>query len=141
MQFIMGFEFMNRAMETGFAKFNIIGKKMFDVLNTARLLRDDIKVFALTHSEEIQKDFDTIRKMKTLGKLLDSAITLEGLFTVLLYTHTEWDDKAEKSTYHFITNKTGEYPSKSPYGMFRNIKIPNDLGYVSEKVDEYNNAE
>jgi hypothetical protein len=135
----MGFEFMNKAMETGFAKFNAIGKKMFDVLNTSRLLRDNIKVFVLTHSEEIQKDFETVRKMKTLGKLLDSAITLEGLFTVLLYTHTDWDEKEEKGNYFFVTNKTSDYPAKSPYKMFDNIKIPNDLGFVADKIDEYNN--
>ena len=71
-------------------------------------------------------------------KLLDDKVTLEGLFTVLLYTHSEWDDKAEKGSYFFVTNRTNDYPAKSPVRMFDSIKIPNDLGFVSRKIDEYN---
>lgn len=128
-------------MEKGFDKFSSIAKHAFDVLNQARLMREDIKIFVLTHSEEYQKDFETVRKMKTIGKLLDDKITLEGLFTVLLYTHSEWDDKNEKGSYYFVTNKTADYPAKSPYGMFDEIKITNDLGLVANKINEYNNAE
>jgi len=137
-QYILAFEFMAKALEKGFEKFSVMAKHAFDILNTARLLREDLFVFVLTHSEEIQRDFETIRKMKTIGKLLDDKVTLEGLFTVLLYTHTEWDDKAEKGYYYFITNRTNDYPSKSPMGMFEHIKIPNDLGYVKTKIVEYN---
>ena len=96
-------------------------------------------MFVLTHSDEIHKDFETTRKMKTLGRMLDQNITLEGLFTVLLYTHSEWDDKEQKGSYYFITNRTSDYPSKSPIGMFDDIQIPNDLGLVVDKIDEFNN--
>jgi len=138
-QYVLAFEFMAKAMEKGFEKFSIMAKNAFDILNTGRSLREDLKVFVLTHSEELQKDFETVRKMKTIGKLLDDKITLEGLFTVLLYTHCEWDDKEEKGYYYFITNRTNDYPAKSPVGMFDKIKIPNDLGYVNEMINNYNN--
>lgn len=137
-QYILAFEFMAKALEKGYEKFSIMAKNAFDILNKGRKLREDLKVFVLTHSEEYQKDFETVRKMKTIGKLLDDKVTLEGLFTVLLYTHSEWDDKAEKGTYFFITNRTNDYPAKSPVRMFDSIKIPNDLGYVSNKINEYN---
>jgi predicted amino acid-binding ACT domain protein len=137
-QYVMAFEFMAKALEKGFEKFSVLAKHAFDILNTARTLRENLQVFVLTHSEEIQKDFETVRKMKTIGNLLDSKITLEGLFNVLLYTHTEWDDKSQKGHYYFITNRTNDYPSKSPIGMFDDIQIPNDLGYVSAKINEYN---
>jgi len=139
-QYVMAFDFMSKALEKGFDKFNVLGKKYFDIFDTGRQLRDGLKVFVLTHSDEVHKDFEVVRKMKTLGKMIDDKITLEGLFTVLLYTHTEWDDKEEKGSYYFITNRTSDYPSKSPVGMFDNIKISNDLGYVAEKIDEYNNG-
>jgi Cys-tRNA synthase (O-phospho-L-seryl-tRNA:Cys-tRNA synthase) len=135
----MGFKFIDKAMEKGYDKFNLLAKEYLAVLNTGRSLREDLKVFILTHSEEIYKDFEVVRKMKTLGKMLDQAITLEGLFTVLLYTHSTWDEKEAKAHYYFVTNKTSEYPSKSPIGMFDDIYIPNDLGYVADKIDEFNN--
>lgn len=138
-QYIMGFKFIDKAMEKGYDKFNLLAKEYLAVLNTGRSLREDLKVFILTHSEEIYKDFEVVRKMKTLGKMLDQAITLEGLFTVLLYTHSTWDEKEAKAHYYFVTNKTSEYPSKSPIGMFDDIYIPNDLGYVADKIDEFNN--
>jgi len=137
-QFVVGFEFMRKALEKGYDKFSSMSKHLFDITEIARNLRDDLNIFILTHSEETQKDFETIRKMKTFGKMFDQNITLEGLFTVVLYTHTEWDDKEQKGNYYFITNRTAGYPAKSPVGMFENIIIPNDLGYVAEKVNEYN---
>jgi hypothetical protein len=140
-QFLVGFEYMQKALEKGFDKFAKMAKHLFDVTETARTLRDDMKVFILSHSEETQKDFETVRKMKTFGKMFDQNITLEGLFTVVLYCHTEWDDKEKKGLYSFITNKTSDYPAKSPVGMFNDIEIPNDLGYVAEMIDKYNNGD
>jgi len=140
LQFIVGFEYMRKALDKGYDKFSAMGKHLFDVTDAARNLRDTLKMFVLTHSEEIQKDFETVRKMKTFGKMFDQNITLEGLFTTILYTHTEWDDKEGKGHYYFITNRTSDYPAKSPVGQFDDIMIPNDLGYVAEKIDEYNNG-
>lgn len=139
-QYVMGFKFMEKALEKGYEKFAILGKEYVDILNKGRTLRDDLKVFILTHSEEIVKDFETVRKIKTLGRMVDQNITVEGLFTVLLYTHTEWDDKEKVGHYYFVTNRTADYPAKSPIDMFDSIQIPNDLGYVAEKNDEYNNG-
>ena len=68
--------------------------------------------------------------------MVDDYLTLEGLFTVILYTKVSKgnDNKIE---YQFITNNDGEYPSNSPVGMFKDMYIPNDLGYVVEKIKEY----
>jgi len=135
----MAFGFMRKAMEKGYEKFNELGKDYFEIIDTARNLRDDLQVYFICHSEEIHKDFEVVRKMKTLGNMLDSKITLEGLFNIVLYAMSEWDDKAQKGNYFFVTNRTNDYPAKSPSGMFDNIKIPNDLGYVSQKVTSYYN--
>jgi len=140
-QYLMSFEFMEKALRKDWDKFNEIGKHAFDTFNIARKLREDIKVFVLTHADEIQKDFETVRKIKTIGKMMDNIIDLEGLFLVVLYTKVNWDSKAEKGEYLFITNRTNEYPAKSPVGMFKDIKIPNDLGLVAELIDKYNEDE
>jgi hypothetical protein len=75
--------------------------------------------------------------MKTVGAMVDAYLTLEGLFTVVLYT-TVNKVGDNKINYQFVTNNDGKYPAKSPYGMFKDIYIQNDLGFVSDSIDKYN---
>lgn len=76
--------------------------------------------------------------MMTVGRMVNDYLTLEGLFSVILYTNvTKGNDN--KIQYQFVTNNDGKYPAKSPIGMFPDLYIPNDLGYVSELVNNYNN--
>ena len=73
--------------------------------------------------------------MLTAGKMIDKQIKLEGLFTVVLYAITE--TKGDKTEYFFITNKYKKYPAKSPMGMFKELKISNNMKEVIETVNEY----
>lgn len=76
--------------------------------------------------------------------MVDSVITLEGLFDVLLYTETEYDSSEDKMNYYFVTNATSTCPAKSPIGMFdreTQIRIPNDLAIVVEAIDRYEYGE
>lgn len=136
--YIMSTEFLKRASENGFSKFSEIGQHMFNVVDTAKKLRSDLNVVFTFHDEFVDTGMDStpLRKIKTVGKLLDNSWTLEGLFTVLLYTKVEYDKDGEPS-YHFITNHQPNIPSKTPKGMFEDIKIDNDLQYVIKKVTEY----
>jgi hypothetical protein len=110
---------------------------MVDLFREARRLRDDIKVFYLTHPETIEDGGDIIGyKIKTAGKMLDNQIVLEGLFTVCLYTLVE-EAKDGVVSYSYLTNRYKKYPAKSPDGMFDEVKIPNDLSYIANKIDEY----
>lgn len=137
--YVMSFEFMKRATETGYTKFSQIGQNFLTILQTARQLRSDMKTFIISHSEPLTDGEDIISyKIKTIGKILDSNINLEGLFTVVLYTHTE-EDKDGNISYNFVTNKWKKFPAKSPMGMFDKTLIPNDLQLVSETVDKYYN--
>lgn len=107
------------------------------MLTTARKLRNDLKVFYITHSEAIEDDGHIVgQKIKTIGKALDNQIVLEGLFTIALYTHVG-EDKDENATYHFVTNRFRNYPAKSPMGMFSENLIPNDLQSVCNAIDDY----
>ena len=74
-----------------------------------------------------------------LKEFLDEKVELQGLFTVLLYTKTTWNETDKKLSYQFVTNRDNIYPAKSPYGMFKDLYIPNDLGYVAKCIDEYEN--
>lgn len=133
-QFIMAFEFMRRAKENGYGKFADIGVNMSKVVSAAKETRKDLKVFFLWHPEQ---DREVGYKMKTVGKMVDDYLTLEGLFTVVLYTRVT-KDANNKVNYEFVTNSDGEFPAKSPVGMFNELYIPNDLGIVIEAVDKYN---
>lgn len=137
-QFIMSEEFMANALKSGFDKFNKMAKNMYDVINTGISMRDDLNFVLLTHSEEIDGKTD----IKTLGKMLSDKVNLAGLFTVVLYTNVK--TTSQGSEYSFITNQIindrGIYVmAKSPRGMFEDKQIPNDLGFVLAKTEEYNN--
>jgi len=135
-QYIMAFEFMRRAKESGYGKFADIGVNISKIIEAARTTRNSLNVYFLWHPES---DMNGSFKMLTVGKMVDDYLTLEGLFTVILYA------KVSKSTdnkmqYQFVTNHDGQYPAKSPVGMFKDLYIPNDLGFVSEVINEYNTA-
>lgn len=69
--------------------------------------------------------------------MLDEKVTLEGLFTVVLFTDVSKDQKSGTLDYRFITQNDGSTTSKSPRGMFEDLFIPNDLNYVITKIEEY----
>lgn len=141
-QYILAEEFMAKALKKGYDKFNEIAKHGYDTINAGKTLRPDQNFICLAHS-----DFDSqtnTYKLKTIGKMLDDKINLAGLFTVILYTQVDAINKDGQTevTYNFVTNKfinnAGvEIPAKSPIGMFDDLLIPNDLGLVIKKADEY----
>ena len=135
--YIMGFNMVAKATETGFTKFSLMAKDMVELLRTTRQLRDDLVVFYFTHPETVEDAGEIISyKMKTAGKLIDNQINLEGLFTVVLYTNVE-EKKDGTMEYSFVTNRYRKIPAKSPDGMFEEIKLQNNLQTVIEKIREY----
>ena len=72
--------------------------------------------------------------------MLDSVITLEGLFTYVLFTRVV-KDESDGVQYRFLTNSDGTCTAKSPMGLFEDLLIDNDLDYVIKKIQEYNEGE
>ena len=135
--YLMGFNMVEKAMEKGYEKWSLIAKDMVNLFKEARKLRDDIKVFYLTHAETVEDSGEIIGyKIKTAGKLIDNQIVLEGLFTICLYTYVE-EKKDDSTEYSFITNRYRKFPAKSPNGLFNEIKIPNNLQIVVDAINEY----
>lgn len=135
--YIMGFNMVAKATETGFTKFSLMAKDMVELFRQARKLRDDLVVFYITHPEAIEDGGEIIGyKIKTAGKLIDNQVLLEGLLTVCLYTDVE-EKKDGTAQYSFVTNRYKKMPAKSPDGMFDEIKVPNNLQLVVDKVREY----
>lgn len=139
-QYLMAFEAMDRATEKGYEKFTQMAQHFYSVLKEAMAMRDDLKVFILAHSENLGDALNPSYKIKTLGKMIDNMITVEGLFTYVLFTTKRTNDEGIIE-YKFITNSDGTNTAKTPMGCFKDILIDNDLQYVIDQIDEYNNEE
>ena len=127
-QYIMAFQYMRRIKENGWDKYNDIQSDFFNVIEVAKQLPEEKIVFFLSHIETKE---DGRQKIKTIGKMLDEKITVEGMFTVVLKTLVS-DGK-----YYFATQNSGMDTVKSPIGMFPSSVIDNDLKYVTEKIRNY----
>lgn len=131
-QYLLANEFMRRSGELGYQKFTDMAKNYWSLI--AETITRDLPaskiVYLMSH---IERDQNGNEKAKTIGKLLDEKITVEGLFTIVLKTHVE-DGK-----YTFITQNNGFDTVKSPMGMFESVEIDNDLKFVDDKIREYYN--
>ena len=136
-QYVMGFEAMDRAKEKSYDKFTDIAQHAYQVLKAAMNMRDDLNVVILTHSENIGDNVAAMYRMKTLWKMLTSVITLEGLFTYVLFTTILRTDDG-KAQYKFITNSDGSCTAKTPMGLFEELYIDNDIDYVVKQIKKYN---
>lgn len=128
-QYLMCFDAFARAKEKGYDKFTDLALSFY---NLVRFIIDqtppDCIVYLLQH---VETDSSTGRiKAKTLGKMLDNQLTLEGLFAIVLLC------EASKDGYHFITQSDGYTTCKSPMDMFP-AKMDNDLKQVDAAIREY----
>lgn len=137
-QYIMANEFMEKALTKGYDKFSSIAMNGYNVLMSANDLPGRVNTYILMHTETTDtKDGETVRKIKTIGKMLDEKVTLEGIFRILLFVDQNFDEEGNIRKF-FVTNATRKYSlAKSPPDMFESKEIPNDLGYVDEKIREY----
>jgi predicted ATPase len=135
-QYLMAFEAMDRAQEKGFQKFTDIAQKFYSILKTGIGMRDDLNVIMTCHSENIGTSDEPQYKIKTMGKMIDNVITVEGLFTYVFFTDIRRGDD-DKPEFVFQTHSDGTTTAKSPFGCFEEDYVPNDLEYVLEKIAEY----
>jgi len=136
-QYMSAFEYFDKANEKGYDKFTSIASNLAQVAKMPKDLRDDLYIFFLTHSEE-STDMNGRRrvKAKTVGKMIDNALTLEGLFSIVLFGKVIKDDDGVLQ-YGFETQTDGNNTCKSPMGMFEESFIENDLQYVKDCIIKY----
>ena len=136
-QYMSSFEFFDRSDEKGYEKFTQIGAGLARIARMPKDMRDDLLVFFLTHAEEATDLEGKKRyKAKTIGRMVDEKLTLEGLFSVVLFGKVK-KDKDGNLRYVFETQNNGENTCKSPKGMFPTFEIVNDLGYVRSCILDY----
>ena len=136
-QYMSSFEFFDKVDEKGFEKFTQIGAAIARIARMPKDLREDIMVFILTHSEE-GTDIEGRKryKAKTIGKMVDEKLTLEGLFSIVLFAKVK-ENKDGGVRYIFETNNNGQNTCKSPKDMFPTFEIPNDFQIVRDAILEY----
>ena len=128
-QFLMCFEAFAKAKESGFGKFTDMALHFYNLVQfVIRQTAPDVIVYFLHHTE-VDSNSGKV-KAKTLGKMLDSQLTLEGLFAIVLQCVTDGKN------HNFVTQSDGFTTAKSPMEMF-DVVIDNDLKYVDQTIREY----
>ena len=126
--YLMVNEFMRTAKVTGYQKYTDMAFNFNSLVVQASQLANDKIVYFLGHSD--LKD-DGTEHFKTVGKMLDNYVTVEGKFTIVLKTVVQ-DGK-----YYFSTHNSGQDTVKSPLGMFEDNYVDNDLKAVDTIIREY----
>jgi len=122
-------QFMGRVLEKGYDKYSEMALRYYRVIRAVEKLPDNKRIYFMSHIERKNGR----EKVKTLGKLLDNNITVEGLFTIVLKT------VVMDGNYYFQTHNSGFDTVKSPMGMFEKDLIPNDLSDVDRNICDYYN--
>ena len=126
--YLMVNEFMRTAKVAGYQKYTDMAVNFNSLVAQASQLANDKIVYFLGHSD--LKD-DGTEHFKTIGKMLDNYVTVEGKFTIVLKTVVQ-DGK-----YYFSTHNSGQDTVKSPLGMFEDNYVDNDLKAVDTIIREY----
>lgn len=123
-QYLLANELFDRANEKGYDKFTNMAANFRDLIHFVNELEDEDKIVYFLHHSEL--DSDGREKVKTIGKMLDEKLSVEGCFDVVIYCQ---DNK-------FFTQANGQSVAKTPEGMFE-LEIPNDLKFVDTTIRDY----
>jgi len=123
-QYLLVNELFDRCYEKGYDKFISMAEKFRSLIHFVNELDDDQKIVYFLHHSETGSDGR--EKVKTIGKMLDEKLTIEGCFDIVLYCQ---DHK-------FFTQANGQSTAKTPEDLFP-LEIPNDLKFVDDRIREY----
>lgn len=123
-QYLLANELFDRAKEKGYDKFTDMAANFRNLIKFVNELPEEDKIVYFLHHSEA--DVDGKEKIKTIGKMLDEKLCVEGCFDIVIYCQ---DNK-------FYTQANGQSTAKTPEGMFE-LEIPNDLKFVDQTIREY----
>jgi len=126
--YLMTFQNFKLAKQVGYTKFTDMAVNFEQLLEAANATNNDTVVYFLMHCE--RDEFGHL-KAKTIGKMLDNQLVVEGMFPIVLLAE-KGDDG-----FYFATESDGMNPVKAPIGMFDAPKIDNDLKAVDNAIREY----
>lgn len=121
-------EFMNKSSVKGFDKYNEMGNNFFNLINGIKNIDGGKTVYLIMHEDT---DENGNIKPKTIGKLLDDKVNIQGMFTVCIRS------MFDNGNYIFRLKTNGQDCVKTPFGMFENDTMENDLKEFDKVVREY----
>ena len=123
---------MRRSKEKGYDKWADLAACMWEIVDMAYTLRDDLTVIFVAHTQTERDDSGYLfTRIKTSGKKLDK-ICLESKFTTVLIA------KCLNGEYIFETHSNNS-TAKSPMGLFEADTIPNDITTVIQALEAFEN--
>jgi len=129
-QFMRGHSSVSKGSSI-FDLYNSIGDRFWDlIMYISNSVPDNKIVYIVMHEDK--SDYGDI-KPKTIGKMLDEKVCVEGMFTIAL--RAVYEDKK----YMFKTHTDGFDITKSPIGMFVEDSIENDLKMVDDTIRKFYN--
>ena len=126
--------FMRRHSSTGggngvFTLYNELGDHFWTLIEFIKnKVSSDKTVYLIMHED--QSESGSI-KPKTIGKLLDEKVCIEGMFTIVIRA------MVDNERHYFKTQSDGSDVCKTPIGMFEDKEIDNDLKMVDETIRKY----
>lgn len=128
-QYLLCFEAFAKAKEVGYGKYTDMALHFYNLVQyVIRQMPPDVIVYFLHHTETDSNNGKT--KAKTMGKMLDNQLTVEGLFSIVLMCYTDGKKHV------FVTQSDGITTCKSPMDMFP-LEIDNDLKLVDKSIRDY----
>lgn len=121
-------EFMAKSSIKGFDKYNELANNFWNLIQGIKNIKGGKIVFLIMH-EDVDDDGNV--KPKTIGKLLDDKVNVQGMFTVCIRS------MFENGNYIFRLKNNGQDCVKTPIGMFNDEEMENDLKKVDEIVRDY----
>ena len=126
--YLMAFQNFAMARQTGYGKFTEMAVNFEQLLEAANATDDDTIVYFMMHPDT---DEAGRLKPKSIGKMLDNQLTIDGMFPIVLLA------ERDEQGFCFITQSDGTTPVKAPMGMFDQARIDNDLKAVDSTIREY----
>lgn len=123
-QYLLVNELFDRAYEKGYDKFVGMAANFRALIHFVNDLEDENKIVYFLHHSEL--DSDGREKCKTIGRMLDEKLVIEGCFDIVLYCQD----------HRFFTQSNGQSTAKTPEGMLP-LEMENDLKAVDTAIREY----
>lgn len=121
---------MRRCKEKGYDKWQDLAQSIYDLIDYALTMRDDVTIIFVAHTQTDHDDNGYMfTRIKTSGRKLDK-ITLESKFSTVLLSKCVDGKFLFETQANFSTAKT-------PMGAFEEKEIDNDIVQVMKALEEY----
>ena len=139
--YLLSNETFQNALVKGYEKFSVLAKNYYDLIQYCQGLRDDLLIVFISHIENAGTDLEPDYKLWTTGKMLQSQINLDGLFSYIIYSERYIPDGEDEVHYRFRTRTNGNDTCRSVQGCFEDKYIEPNMQLVIDTINKFENGE